>query len=600
MWKFPFVSICLLISACDDDSTQSVAHIQKAIESDSPQATATTPIDETHDLGLVLAWGHREASWAALESRMRQRFNQYDPAGDGIDSSDIEIVAARQTEKRVAKLVTHELIRDANKDGTITHAEVVAYETATEKRWGHSWGQSQGSSPRNIIPLEDRLEAFRSRTEGWDIDEDGSLSGSEIETGVRAYVAGEKSRLKDYESLDEIQDDLVLVELAHFFDEDDVLKHAEYLDLIRDSLEILVMDDSGNFDIHELREAMRHAAKRTRGRLGIVRSAALCTAPAVDPQNDLIMLNVSSGLGLSSVRLGSVLEPTSYGEITIADPTKPIDLVLLVHNPFVFKISDRSSSLRSITVFGAPVGFIGVDPSLLRSAAASCPLIGKHFHGDVGKRALKAIEIAVNGKSAFETGTTFFGGLVLPSNEPTIFEPENTAPLSSDPMTALRQIFDLHYPLGLVALDANEVHSSNGEKTVYDVAPHVPGLLKLIEDGAISPLDRSNRVKIGESHKNGSLKVPGFRFKAGSHPYWRSGTKFTDNDGFVFTNITDGRWVGVPQLAFAVHREITMPGGLDSFFLFVLDEGVPPPNAVAIPGPKVITKQEYHAFLNSR
>lgn len=359
---------------------------------------------------------------------------------------------------------------------------------------------------------------------------------------------------------------------------DGILTQSEIKDAIARSFEEVDPDRNGKIssgELHLLYRKLDGAIGRIKRVAELARQGEICGLDPIPDGGDLAVVGAKEGLGLASVSLAGKSRLTHYSEILIEKTDRPLHLVFLAKEPMIVRIEDPTKSLGSVIGIGQNLGFVGVTETILRypKDPHGCDLFAWHF----GREAdvLKTIETAVGQEARYLAGGLFQGRLSLPSRERHGIDVAENSIGPTDPSAYLDFRMQGEYPLGYIDLDPSDVITP-AKKETYEIPPYIPGLIQLLKDGAISPLERGDEVRVAPRRRTGGSKI-GSKIIVGGDTDMRNGWVFPV-DGFIYSYHSDGDWHGERSVGFAVHRQITLPIEINYRFYFVPDEGVPAPH----------------------
>lgn len=300
-----------------------------------------------------------------------------------------------------------------------------------------------------------------------------------------------------------------------------------------------------------------------------------CQLPAIPKDAKILVLAGDGGTGLTDLLFeNSQGLPVTLAEVDVPTGDAPLVILASFRNPTILRIDGAADRVSHVVGLARPVGALGAESA--KSVQTNCPIgflgIRIKEQGEAGLRSQFArllrgrdfdlIEKQFIGRVEFVTGANNTRNLLSGHDTP---EVEGDARLVRD--TLLR-----FSPGGFHIVDPRAVQSMTAVQTRTEW-PLEAGLLQLIAEGAIkvqtSPTSGVTR-RIPQSDSYAS-QLDGMRRAPGQNTVM--------SDGFIFSRMPDGSWVGRDPVTIIVNRKITMPIGLTDRrgLRVVVPPGVPKP-----------------------
>ena len=221
--------------------------------------------------------------------------------------------------------------------------------------------------------------------------------------------------------------------------------------------------------------------------------AAKCDLPKAAANEQLAVLGIYGGEGLSTASVVGMDERTATGKVIIEPGDKPLYLVLITYNPMLWQIVGDTKRVSRAVAIGRTrddrlgVGITGLSRDRITFLDANeCKLSFDNTKSPRATQAAAIIERAVGRPVTTLAGIHNLFAMKMPSGTPVKAPPpERKAPagVPQDIWTDFVQFF----PGGLTSIDAGTVVSPEPAQP-YDVLPAQAGIIQLIKTGAIERL----------------------------------------------------------------------------------------------------------------
>lgn len=418
-----------------------------------------------------------------------------------LDKSDPHAVQLR------ARNVHWWLAADLNGDGQVTRAEV-------EKIYWPIARMSVSHNDPAAGPLE---EQARRKLEEMIAGSMRADANSDDVVTLREVLAMPDERQSSAAPLPEFLDS----------NGDGVVRPQEYLDVVDVVLSTVDRDGDGEISSQESREftftAMRlkqqiRQADDQRKELESARATAeQCGFPEAPPDAQIVLLESSSGTGLSTVGLGDAAAMVRVGDVRVEPGEKPLYVVLYSLFPMIWRFDGATERVAQVVagIAGPPqtgvvrAGVTGLPAErvfiLARYECARfiagtdvpgarlvTEKLGHVFDRPVTKTlVIRSLNRALVPSGTFENGVTLPGAIEIPAGTPG---------------AKMWEAVPSHHPGGVLQIDPATV-ASRAEPMLYQVLPGPAGLAQLADRGAIEVLETRHYV-LGTASGAARLETP--------------------------------------------------------------------------------------------
>jgi Ca2+-binding EF-hand superfamily protein len=494
------------------------------------------------------------ATLQQVKERVRDYFYNLDFDGTGVSARSYDIFLQQHRAKERATQINRLLALDLDGDGVITREEM---ETVA-RIYAASTAARLPADPR---PDQERRRAgMATQIAHWlkyDRNGDGRitidevLAAAEDELDAREKADGRPREARRAHLVAE------LVPLALDANGDGIVSLDEYDAAVEAAFREYDDDGDGVISAAEAQAHKHHADKMRKAALQAIdqqkKDTALrerltgCALPSVPADAKLVLFGTDSGAAVSNVSLGGDDDVIEVADVVVEPGAEPLALVLTSRAAMIWRIRGASDRLVRVIVAankgvqpGGPArgGVIGVARDKVSFAGRTdcVPAFSRPDDEDGAAAALAAVlgRPADVAHSAGRTGT-----VRLPSGAndlETRLQPAVDPP-RRDPAAELYDAVRHEFPSSVVAINPDDVVSAAAAAR-YPVLPLEAGIAQLLDEGAIS-ISR----------------------------YYRLGQPGRPE--------TSRRLAGEIR----VKRNIRIPAGLDIERMFVLEAGVPMPEA---------------------
>ena len=221
--------------------------------------------------------------------------------------------------------------------------------------------------------------------------------------------------------------------------------------------------------------------------------AAKCDLPKAAANEQLAVLGIYGGEGLSTASIVGMDERTATGKVVIEPGDKPLYLVLITYDPMLWQIVGNTKRVLHAVAIGRTrddmlgVGITGLPRDRVTFLDENeCKLSFDSTKSARAKEASAIIERVVGRPVTTLAGIHNFFAIKMPSGTPVQAPPlKQKAPagVPQDIWTDFVQFF----PGGLTSIDAATVVAPEPAQP-YDVLPAEAGIIQLMKTGAIERL----------------------------------------------------------------------------------------------------------------
>jgi len=518
------------------------------------------------------------ATLQQVKENMRGYFYNSDFDGTGVSARSYDTFLQQQRARERAMRIGRLLALDLDGDGVITRVEIetISRLGVASRMAQLSPDQRQDATNRQLLNIATEIDRWLK----YDRNGDGRITLDEVMAAAEDELnAAEAARAKsDRRSQEQRRAQLVaeLVPLALDTDGDGVVSLVEYDAAVEAVFREYDDDGDGVISTAEAQAHKNYAAMVRKETLQAIETqkkekelrerVAGCALPSVPADAKLILFGTDIGTGISTVSLGGDDELIEVADIVVEPGAEPLALVLTSRAAMIWRISGATDRLVRVIVAsdkgayaGGPVraGVIGLPGNKLSFAGRTdcAPAFYRPDDQDGAGAALAAllgrpIDLV---RSAGRTGT-----LRLPSgaNDVDARLQGALAPPPHDPAAELFDAVRHEFPSSLIVINPDEVVSPVTAAR-YPVLPLEAGIAQLVDEGAVTVTT-----------------------------YYRLGQPGKPE--------TSRRLAGVLR----VSRQIRIPAGLSIDRVFVLESGVPMPEANV--GKHCIRTQDGRTLANER
>lgn len=367
--------------------------------------------------------------------------------------------------------------------------------------------------------------------------------------------------------------------LAHDLDGDTTISEQEMIALAKQVFDTYDANGSGIIEPVERELASKMRKTPPAFMFGQARTASrevegpTCPFPRGDEDLAYYMIGGFEGAAMTNLHFENPNEAVEAVRIEVPEEGPPIRLIAAFQSGTILWIEDPGLRVKTVYDTRGPVALFGSKRPRLVRTDPSCHLeLWKPISSDNPDP--RAFYAQVTRKAPVGVVSGYTLGLIdlgtLENNHRKHFPSRFEIDLGG-PAIDLWAHFLRFNPGGIVMINPNFVRYS-GDLGEHPILPQYAGLATLVEEGALSLLDRDGRID-GVSGSRFSVTLQGRTFRPGG------GDDAIRTGGFVYRYEREGSWTGRAPLEFRIEDAIAYPAGLTGAHAveFVLPAEVPMP-----------------------